>query len=41
VAFYLQLPVLSQIPELTRHGNGRRRQSSPSREDRKSQPLGI
>jgi len=41
VTFYLQLPVLSQIPELRRHGNDRRRQSSPSREDEKSQPLGI
>ena len=41
VAFYLQLPVLSQIPELARHGNGQRRQRSFSGADKKSQSVGT
>jgi polysaccharide chain length determinant protein (PEP-CTERM system associated) len=41
VTFYLQLPVLSQIPELARRGGGQRRQSSPAKADTKPQSVGT
>ena len=39
VTFYLQLPVLSQIPEVARRGGGRRSQTSSSEADTKPQPM--